>query len=155
MLDYINHVTYNSMNLNKTVPDDIDKKIYFILRNIVEESRKNTYAYVFDELAIQITEEDDIYVATIYYVYDGNKIPVVITYGSKSNQGAKKIWQYAKDFYNRLFGGYDSTEKFQIGAPLILDIVIPAPVPLEIYAMTGDMSRCIGWMMLSPESVRG
>lgn len=155
MLDYINHVTYNSMDINKTVPDDIDKKIYFILRNIVEESRKNTYAYVFDELAIQITEEDDIYVATIYYVYDGNKIPVVITYGSKSDQGVKKIWQYAKDFYRKVFGKYDSVEKFQIGAPLILDIVIPAPVPLEIYTMTGDMSRCIGWMMLDPESIRG
>lgn len=155
MLDYINHVTYNSMDLSKSVPDDIDKKIYFILRNIVEESRKNTYAYVLDELAVQITEEDDIYVATIYYVYDGNKIPVVITYGSKSDQGTNKIWQYAKDFCRKVFGGHDSVEKFQIGAPLILDIVIPAPVPLEIYAVTGDMSRCIGWMMLSPESIRG
>ena len=155
MLDYINHVTYNSMDLNKTVPDDVDKKLYFILRNIVEESRKNAYVYPLDELAVQITEEDDIYVATIYYVYEENKIPVVITYGSKSDHGAKKIWQYAKEFYDKVFGGYDSTEKFQIGAPLILDIVIPAPVPLEIYAMTGDMSRCIGWMMLSPESVRG
>ena len=155
MLDYINHVTYNSMDLNKTVPDDVDKKLYFILRNIVEESRKNAYVYPLDELAVQITEEDDIYVATIYYVYEENKIPVVITYGSKSDHGAKKIWQYAKEFYDKVFGGYDFTEKFQIGAPLILDIVIPAPVPLEIYTMTGDMSRCIGWIMLDPESIRG
>lgn len=154
MLDYINHVTYNSMDLNKTVPDDVDKKLYFMLHNTIDDAR-HARAHISDELAVQITEEDDIYVATIYYVYDENMVPVVMTYGSKSDHGAKKIWQYAKDFYNRLFGGYDSTEKFQIGAPLILDIVIPAPVPLEIYAMTGDMSRCIGWMMLSPESVRG
>lgn len=42
----------------------------------------------------------------------------------------------------------------KLAAPLILDIVLPSPAPAEIYAMTADISRCLAWMILSPESIR-
>ena len=87
---------------------------------------------------------------------DTFKYNVDLVHGDRHEQetSADIIWKNANDFYNDIFFGYFKNPRFEVETPLALDLVIPAPVPLNIYQMTGDITRCIGWMLLSPESIR-
>ena len=142
------------MDCRQTTPDEVDKSLYFKLNRIIHEALQQDFVALTEDLEITLSESDDVYIATILYVNGNDKIPVLTTMGTANESSTDILWQNANDFYNDIFPGFFKKTRFEVGAPLILDLVIPAPVPLNIYLMTGDISRCIGWMLLSPESIR-
>lgn len=109
---------------------------------------------VIDDLYIELTEIVDFYVLTVYYSSNDQKSPVLLTLGSDKDTETNSIWDNAVEFYRSLFPQKQEPTRMKVTAPLILDIVLPSPAPAEIYTMTADISRCLAWMILSPESIR-
>lgn len=151
MLSEINHVTYNTSNCRITTPKDIKKSIYFLLHRIITSARNTEYVQVTDNLYIKLTGDADEYICSIYYRRGNDMIPVAISFGTKNANNTANVWRYAENFYIQTIG--DKVKRIPVKAPIILDVAIPAPVPMEVYGMTGDITKCIGWMMLSPKSI--
>lgn len=86
-MKYMNHITLNTMDVRKTYPSEIDKDIYFILKGIVSEAKKNEYVEILDDTYLSLTiESKDIYAATLLYK---KQFPVLTSYGVRKK---RKTW---------------------------------------------------------------
>ena len=85
---------------------------------------------------------------------NGELAPIVTTAGSTKNHTELVDSMYATASLPLAFLNTN------VKAPFIIDrieasiVAVPFAEALDITFMTGDLCRCIGWYMLSPESLR-
>lgn len=149
-MKYMNHITLNTMDVRKTYPSEIDKDIYFILKGIVSESKKNEYVEILDDIYLSLTiESKDIYAATLLYK---KQFPVLTSYGVRKKEDMDYVWDVATGLYKKITA--DNIERIPVQNPAIIDVLYPiVNVPFEIFSWTGDFTRCLGWILLDPDSI--
>lgn len=87
----INHITYNTGNNVKFSASDIDKRILFKMKNFVNDARKNEFSELFDGVKLKLTQEGDMYIASLYYM----KFPFLLSYGSRNK--TDYLWKLVTD----------------------------------------------------------
>ena len=143
----INHITYNTGNNVKFSASDIDRRILFKMKNFVNDARKNEFSELFDGVKFKLTQEGDMYIASLYYM----KFPFLMSYGSRNK--SDYLWELVTDAGKKFLP--QTPIMIQPQAPYIIDLVIPFPVPLEIYNWTGDFTRCLFWYLLMNYNEKG
>lgn len=149
-MEYINHVTLNTMDVRKTYPSEVNKDIYFILKRIVDEAKKNKYVEVLDDTYLSLTiENQDIYAATLLHE---KQFPVLTSYGVRKKEDMDYVWDVATGLYKKITA--DNIERIPVQNPAIIDVLYPiVNVPFEIFSWTGDFTRCLGWILMDPDSI--
>ena len=81
----INHLTLNTGNVRTSQSDEISKEIYFVLSKIKKDAAAGKEVDILDGVTMELKAEEDCYIATLYIVDKGNKIPILLTAGTKKN----------------------------------------------------------------------
>lgn len=146
-MNYINHVTLNTGNARKTTPNEVNKEIYFILKRLYNDSL-NGKVEVFDGYTMKTIKENT---GTVITLYSKNNFPILTTAISKSDK-LGILWNMMHD---SSASQLKTRSDKPIELPYIADRIEPSAV-MDISAMswTGDFSRCMGWIVLSPEKIR-
>lgn len=87
----INHITYNTGNNVKFSASDIDRRILFKMKNFVNDAKKNEFSELFDGVKLKLTQEGDMYIASLYYM----KFPFLMSYGSRNK--SDYLWELVTD----------------------------------------------------------
>ena len=143
----VNHITYNTGNNVVFSSNDIDKTILFQMKNFVNDAKKNKLGQLLDGVKFKLTQESDMYVATLYY----NGIPFLITYGSKNK--SNYIWDLVTETAKKLLP--TTPTMLQPQAPYVIDLLLPFLAPLSIYQWTGDFTKCLFWYLLMDYKEKG
>lgn len=149
-MEYINHITMNTMDMRKTYPNEVNKDIYFILKRLVNEAKENEYVEVLDDTYLSLTiENKDVYAATLLYK---RKFPVLTSYGVRKKEDMNYVWGVATELYKKIVS--ENIERIPVQNPAIIDVLYPIfNIPFGIFSWTGDFTRCLGWMLLDPKSI--
>lgn len=153
-MDYINHFTLNTGHSRKSYPGEVGKDILFSLRPQIKEiiSDQGICEFIDDTyLQITIDPEGDMYAATLYVDYDGDKIPVFASMATSATDKRLEIEDNIKPIRKIIGPGisYMVPE-----APVIVDMILPAcNLRPDLFGMTGDMSRCLAWCILDPGAI--
>ena len=143
----INHITYNTGNNVKFSANDIDKRILFKMKNFVNEAKKNDFSELFDDVKFKLTQEGDMYIASLHYI----GFPFLLSYGSRKK--SEYLWELVTDAGKKFLP--QTPIMIQPQAPYVVDLVIPFPVPLKVYSWTGDFTRCLFWYLLMDYNEKG
>lgn len=143
----INHITYNTGNNVKFSANDIDKRILFKMKNFINEAKKNGFSELFDGVKFKLTQEHGMYIASLYYM----KFPFLMSYGSRNK--SDYLWELVTDAGKKFLP--QNPIMIQPQAPYVIDLIVPFPVPLEIYSWTGDFTRCLFWYLLMNYNEKG
>lgn len=147
MTNHITHITYNTMDDVKFSASDIDKRILFKMKNFVNNARKKEFSELFDGVKFRLTQEDDMYIASLYYM----GFPFLMSYGSRNK--SDYLWELVTDAGNKFLP--NAPIMIQPQAPYVIDLIIPFPVPLKIYSWTGDFTKCLFWYLLMNYNEKG
>lgn len=147
----INHYTINTGHMRVSHPEEVDKSIYFIMKNYVDKALEEDGTGFLEGTRLKITREGSCYVATIYGNYENDWFPLLNTCGTGNERDRMYLW--------KLFTKFSQTdngiEQFPPPVPYILDYVFPASAfHPSFLSWSGDFCRCLGWMMLFPEEIR-
>lgn len=143
----INHITYNTGNNVKFSASDIDRRILFKMKNFVNDAKKNEFSELFDGVKLKLTQEGDMYIASLHYI----GFPFLLSYGSRNK--TDYLWKLVTDAGEKFLP--QVPVMMQPQSPCVIDLIIPFPVPLEIYSWTGDFTRCLFWYLLMDYSEKG
>lgn len=152
-MDYINQFTYNTGHNRKSYPSDIGKEFLFNFLPMVNKYIESGEIcdYLVDTRIRITTNDDDLYVASLYIVIDGDDVPVFMTMGTSNKHRRKEIINEAKKMRDLC---RPDTIYMPPEAPLIIDFILPAmAVRPELAHLTGDLSKCLAWTILDPGAV--
>jgi hypothetical protein len=146
-MKYINHITLNTGHVRKTYPDEVNKEIYFILKRILRDSMKPSGAEVYQGYTLRTTQDGGSTIATIYH-RDGAAILTTLC----TKFGDDEAWKILHE-YSTAPLATKPTEP--IAAPYIADrLEIGAAFHMDAMGWTGDLSRCLGWIVIDPKQIR-
>ena len=143
----INHITYNTGNNVKFSASDIDRRILFKMKNFVNGATENEFSELFNGVKLKLTQEGDMYIASLHYI----GFPFLLSYGTRNK--SDYLWELVTDAGKKF--SPQTPIMTQPQAPYVIDLVIPFPVPLEIYSWTGDFTRCLFWYLLMNYNEKG
>lgn len=143
----INHITYNNGNNVKFSASDIDRRILFKMKNFVNDAKKNEFSELFDGVKLKLTQEGDMYIASLYYM----KFPFLMSYGSRNK--SDYLWELVTDAGKKFLP--QVPVMMQPQSPYVIDLIIPFPVPSKVYSWTGDFTRCLFWYLLMNYNEKG
>ncbi|MGG3987668.1 hypothetical protein [Bacillus smithii] len=144
---YINHITLNTGHTRKTYAEEVDKELYFILKRILKDSFQPEGAKLFDSYTLKGTSFED---GAIFTLYKDGKLPILTTAATKKRN--KELWGTLHE--TATIPLYTKKE-FEPAAPYIADRVeIGTVMDLEVTKWTGDMAKCLGWIVLFPGKIR-
>ncbi|MNB92478.1 hypothetical protein D3C75_395820 [compost metagenome] len=145
-MKHINHITLNTGHMRQTLPGEVDKELYFVLKRILKDSLSPEGGKLMDGYTLKSTQTST---ATIATIFGANGAPVLTTLCSSAAN--VELWDM---LYNTATTPID-TKRLAPSAPYIADrIDIGAMSNLDAMSWTGDFSRCFGWLCLSPSSIR-
>ena len=155
MIKYINHYTMNTGDCVTFEAENVEKELYFVMQSKINEAKmyNDEFIDLIDGTKIKITiEPDKSYVCTLYTEIFGELQPILITAGCCNTNRAAEIYGLMKDMYKSF---YSDEMKIIPTAPFILDLLLPySAVCMEKFSWTGDFCKCLGWNIMSPESIR-
>lgn len=79
------------------------------------------------------------------------KFPFLLSYGSRNK--TDYLWKLVTDAGKKFLP--QVPVMMQPQSPYVIDLVIPFPVPLEIYSWTGDFTKCLFWYLLMNYNEKG
>lgn len=150
-MERFNHYTLNTGHSKTSYPTDVDKGIYFIMRNYVENALNcnDELMDFIDGTKIKLTAEGTTYVCSLY---DSKGIPFLMTAGCCDKNRYAEIYGMMADVFKRVGGKPTGIAPMP---PFVLDLVLPNFVNcIDKLEWTADFCQCLGWMIMSPESVR-
>lgn len=146
-MDYFNHITLNTGHMRKSYANEVDKRVYFVVKRLLKDAMTPTGAVLFEEYTVKTTK---VGASAITTIYGPEGVPILTTACSKNDDGS--LWQTLHDTF---------------AGPLATNANEPAPLPyvadrLEVGAMqhaealawTGDFARCFAWAALYPNKIR-
>lgn len=153
-MEYFNHYTLNTGHNRQSYASEVSSSTVFIMKTMVKRivEAGGICEFFLPETFMEITLEDDIYAATLY-IEDGqqNKQPILLSLATTNPKKRKEMIGEVNDV-QKAFG----INRICIipKAPVIVDILLPAiHLRPELAHLTGDLTRCLAWVLLSPESV--
>lgn len=152
-MQFFNHYTMNSQDMRVSYPSEVDKSIYFILKSIFES--EDEYKQVIDNLYADIACEPNCYTSTLYLKKQGEYIPVLVSLGCSDESKARYVWDCAYSMFKNSVPFPPSAVPLMPAAPFVIDVILPTYIllPKRDMSLTGDLTRCMGWMMLDPKAV--
>lgn len=145
-MKYLNHITLNTGHMRKTYPDEVDKKIYFVLKRILRDSLKGEGAEVYPNFILKTTQAEDATIATVYR----DQLPILTTTCCKTDDGS--IW---RTLHESAMTPLKTKANDKLPTPYIADrIEIGYMMYMNELSWAGDFSRCFGWITLAPDQVR-
>jgi hypothetical protein len=153
-MNYFNHFTLNTRNNRKSFASEVDKDIVFRLMPVVKRAIETSGIcdFIINETSIKITVEDnDTYAMTLFLGKESN--PALISFGTINGKKRKEIIELSKPF-EKMIKPTTSIRTVIPDAPVIVDILLPGIMErMDLLELTGDLSRCIAWIVLSSESI--
>lgn len=147
MLDYINHITLNTGHIRKTYPDEVDKKLYFVLNRIFTDSFSPEGSPLFNGYYVKSVKSSYGILSTVFK----NEIPI-ITIGITNSDPLNFLW---KELHKSAYMPLKTKIDKPVEQPYIADrLEVGAVEYLDAMEWTGDFSKCLGWIYLSPKSIR-
>lgn len=132
--------------MRKTYPNEVDKKLFFILKRIYKEVFNNDGARIFDDYIVKGTKFNGGALFTLFK----NDMPILTTAPSKYEN--HEVWELLHETATMPLKTNSSTH---IEAPFIADrLEVGAIQDLDAMKWTGDFSKCIGWVSLDPNKIR-
>ncbi|WJQ03216.1 hypothetical protein QT236_14435 [Geobacillus stearothermophilus] len=145
---HINHITLNTGHARKTLPNEVNKSIYFILRRMRKEIFSSSGTEIIDGYTAKGTEEKGN--GALITVYDRHSVPVITIGIAKHNHST--IW---KLLHQTTTMPLQTDPTSPPEAPYVADrLEIGALMNMEAMSWTGDFSRCMAWMYLFPNEIR-
>lgn len=147
-MKYLNHYTVNTTHNRKSYAEEVDKKIYLILKSMINKALNGEKVDIMDGVSITLTAEEECYVATFWL---SDNTPILITFGAKSQDGRKMVSDLIAKNYSMIL----NTIPILPEAPVVADVILPGSIKrIDVLQWSGDFCRCLGWIMLDPNSVR-
>ena len=108
---------------------------------------------LFDGVQVKLTmTERRSDVCTLFKTIKGEHTPFLITFGCCDKEDYSYMLEQLQNFYERF-----NHEKPTVipSLPFVADVIMPAALfCMKELEWTGDFCRCMGWAVLSPESIR-
>ncbi|MNW48698.1 hypothetical protein D3C74_260750 [compost metagenome] len=146
-MEYLNHVTLNTGHARKTYSHEVDKRIYFILKNILKDAMGSQGAKIFDNYTVKITKVGEGAVSTLF---GSSGAPILTTACSKDDDGS--LWRMLHSTFN---GQLATKEDKPTSTPYIADrLEVGSVLHMDALKWTGDFSRCFAWAILFPDRIR-
>ena len=156
-----NHFTINTgHNLVQTkefFPND--PMVNAKLRKLAQESLTPEGAEVIGNVRFRAKVDDDLYRGTVFSLVDGKEIPLLLTFGAKTEKAGKRIWM---DIQNEL-SNFDTAHIFDVAqmmnhrprAPFVADFLFGSVPNFQAFkfllsGMSGDFCKCMGWAFIFP-----
>lgn len=131
-MDFFNHYTVNTGHSTVQKPEDVSKKLYFILKDIAKELR----------------EEEGCYALTLFA--DDDK-PILTSIGCKDTTNEAELNKNIQMM--ALSMGIE--QKVYLKAPFVADIIHAGVIARpDVMEWSGDFTRCMAWILLAPEKIR-
>lgn len=156
-----NHFTINTgHNLVQTQQYFLNHPVSnAILKKLAQESLTPEGVEVIENVRLQSKARDGAYCGTVFSPVDGKAIPLLITFGARTEEASQRIWM---DIQNEL-SNLDTAHIFNVAqmmnhrprAPFVADFLFGfAPnsqaVEFLFSGMSGDFCKCMGWAFLFP-----
>lgn len=153
MIESFNHYTLNTGDSRRSHPREVDKNMYLVLKGFIRDSQKKEFVDLFDGVQFKLTmTERRSYVCTLFKTIKGQHTPFLITFGCCDKEDYSYMLEQLQNFYERF-----NHEKPKVipSLPFVADMIMPAALfCMKELEWTGDFCRCMGWAVLSPESIR-
>lgn len=152
-MEYINQFTFNTGHNRVSYPTEVNKQFFFSFMPILNKViRANEICEFVENTYINITVEDkDLYAATLYFKNNEEYIPFFSSMGT-SNPNKRSGLIKASEVFRKVCR--ISETYMPPAAPLIIDVILPNAVyRTDVLSMTGDMSKCMGWLILDKEAI--
>jgi hypothetical protein len=151
-MDSINHYTLNSKHTNISKSDGVQKEMYFYLKGMIKDAQRKEGVDLMDSTNFLLTLEDDCYVGTLRVKLGNEYIPILVTSGTSNQDKRFYVWKNLIEVRDNVF---PSEKAFEIPptTPFILDLIMPFHINPEIFKWTGDFTKCLGWILMSPKSI--
>ena len=150
-MEYINHYTLNTGDNRKSLPSEVNKDMYFVLKRMIDEAKRNEFADVLDGTVMKLTIEDNSYAITLFNNSE-EKIPLLTTLGCSDGKDAAKTLKEANRLYKSI---YNQESKISPITPFCIDVILPSIIfNPKVSAWTDDLCRCMAWVLLAPEMIK-
>ena len=147
-MDFFNHYTVNTGHSTVQKPEDVSKKLYFILKDIAKELREEESAEILDDTYARLTEEEGCYALTLFA--DDDK-PILTSIGCKDTTNEVELNKNIQMM--ALSMGIE--QKVYLKAPFVADIIHAGVIARpDVMEWSGDFTRCMAWILLAPEKIR-
>lgn len=148
-MECINHITLNSGNIRKTYSEEIDKELFFIINRIYTESFNKDGAVLLNKYKLKSTAVNGH--GLISTIFDLNGMPILTT--AVVNEQGSEMWEI---LHTSTSLPLQTKVNEPPELPYVADRIEPG-VALNMSAMkwTGDFSKCLAWIHLSPKSIVG
>lgn len=149
-MKYINHITLNTGHTRNSYPNEVSKELYFILKRLQKELLSENGAEIIDGYRAEGKYAKGH--GLLITLYSKNKIPILTSIVVNENDD---------DFLWKLLHEHSTTPLKTKATnppkkPYIADkIEIGAIAHMDAMEWTGDFSKCIGWMYVDENAIRG
>ena len=149
----INHITINTKNNRISTPSDVQREMYFKLKDIVRNAQTNRGIKLFNDTIFKLTMEEDCYVGTLYTQFNGELVPILSTAGTKEESKKRYVWDTMQELYKKAYNG-NIIKMLPMSTPFILDCIFPtAMFNIQATKWTGDFTKCLGWAIMFPDEI--
>lgn len=146
-MNFINHITLNTGHIRQTYPTEVDKSIYFILKRIYKDSFQKKGASLFGRYTMKSTKSD---YGVLITVFNDDSIPILTTGISDTDDGT--LWDL---LHTSATTPLKTSKLMHADTPYIADrLEVGALISLHAMEWTGDFSKCMSWIVLSPKQIR-
>ena len=145
---YINHYTVSTSHNRVSYPGEVNKGLYFKLKNIVDDAINGKKTEILEGIYLTLTADTDCYAATLWL---DDSTPLITTLGADTKSGRDKIHKAVMDDYSDFM-----PQPIIIPVcPVIVDVILPpAILRPDIFEWTGDLTKCLGWMLIAPDKIK-
>lgn len=151
-MEWINHYSIMTSHNRKSYPDEVSKEVVLYFKKLIKETRTKELVDLLDGVKMELTIEENMYMATLY-IYDKEN-PILITAGCKNEKDRKYLWELLSESEEKIYGKSNIIKSVPPLTPYIVDMVLPKSIiNMDVLGWTGDFTRCLGWIILSPESI--
>ncbi len=125
------------------------------LKKMAQESLSPDGVEVIRNVRLWTKAKDDAYCGTVGSIVDGKMVPILITFGAKTEEAGKKIWTELQNELG-IFGVAKMMHRPR--APFVADFLFDFIPNLQVLdflmsGISGDFCKCMGWAFLFPEAM--
>lgn len=147
----INHITLNSGQIRQSSVQEINKELYFKLKSLLSDAQKPAGAIIEGNYTLSTSLFKGGAISTLYGRKGLDKLPILTTTCCLKDDGS--VWKHLHD--SALIPLPITNALKPIASPYIADRIEPfATEFLDAMKWTGDLSRCLGWLILDPRSIQ-
>lgn len=153
-----NHFTINTgHNLVQTKKYFSDNPVTNAkLRELAQKSLGPEGVEVIENVRLWTTVEDDAYFGSLVTLVDGKEVPILITFGAKTEDTGKRIWMEIQNALSN--SDVAQMMNHRPRAPFVADFLFGYIPNIQSFTflmsgMSGSFCKCMGWAFLFPEAM--